>query len=57
MDYASLFDLPLIRDVNPSWPPNSGHYRGKGQIRGHGKNDDRAFRKRVAKRRAKKGYR
>lgn len=38
----------------PAWPGHKEY--GKGRIRKHTRSDEIAFRKRVAKRRAKKGY-
>jgi hypothetical protein len=35
----------------------AGHFQGKGKTGGPTKDDERAFKKRVAKRRKKKGYR
>ena len=54
---ANLGPLPFGRPVRYSPPADPGHFTSPGRYREHTADDVRAFRKRVAKRRAKKGYR
>jgi hypothetical protein len=45
-----------VNAVNQGLPFWEGRSYGKGRHRNYGKDDQRAFRNRVARRRAKKGY-
>jgi hypothetical protein len=47
--------LPFHQPPPPFTPPTDGRYQG-GKARGGSTKNNHAFRKRVAKRRAKKGY-